>query len=95
MSDPIDIVERLAGMSADHGPDGWPAVQMREYAGAQARTLAAQVLLRMADEAPISGNELARVRVLLAAASLRAMPIWTDAPADGSNPNPPECDPRA
>lgn len=30
MSDPIDIVERLAGMSADHGPDGWPAVQMRD-----------------------------------------------------------------
>ena len=30
MSDPIDIVARLSGMSADHGPDGWPAVQMRD-----------------------------------------------------------------
>ena len=25
-----DIVARLSGMSADHGPDGWPAVQMRD-----------------------------------------------------------------
>ena len=30
MSDPIDIVARLSGMAADHGPDGWPAVQMRD-----------------------------------------------------------------
>ena len=30
MSDTRDIVERLSGMSADHGPDGWPAVQMRD-----------------------------------------------------------------
>ena len=30
MSDPIDIVTRLSGMSADHGPDGWPAVRMRD-----------------------------------------------------------------
>ena len=30
MTNPIDMVERLAGMSADHGPDGWPAVQMRD-----------------------------------------------------------------
>ena len=30
MSDPIDIVARLSGMSADHGPDGWPAVRMRD-----------------------------------------------------------------
>ena len=30
MTDPIDIAERLAGLSADHGPDGWPAVQMRD-----------------------------------------------------------------
>ena len=30
MSDTTDIVARLASMSADHGPDGWPAVRMRE-----------------------------------------------------------------
>ena len=30
MSDTTDIVARLSGMSADHGPDGWPAVQMRD-----------------------------------------------------------------
>jgi len=30
MSTTTDIVARLSGMSADHGPDGWPAVRMRE-----------------------------------------------------------------
>ena len=25
-----DIVARLSSMAADHGPDGWPAVRMRE-----------------------------------------------------------------
>ncbi len=30
MSDALDIVEQMRGMSADHGPDGWPAVQMRD-----------------------------------------------------------------
>lgn len=30
MSDTTDIVARLSGMSADHGPDGWPAVRMRD-----------------------------------------------------------------
>ena len=30
MSDTTDIVARLRGLSADHSPDGWPAVQMRD-----------------------------------------------------------------
>ena len=30
MSTTTDILARLSGMSADHGPDGWPAVRMRE-----------------------------------------------------------------
>ena len=30
MSGSTDIVARLSGMAADHGPDGWPAVQMRD-----------------------------------------------------------------
>lgn len=30
MSATPDIVARLSSMAADHGPDGWPAVQMRE-----------------------------------------------------------------
>ena len=30
MSDTADMVARLASMSADHGPDGWPAVRMRD-----------------------------------------------------------------
>lgn len=38
-----------------------------------ARELAAVELERMADEAPISGNEVAKARVLLAADRLRAM----------------------
>ena len=42
--------------------------------------MAALVLMRMADEPPINGNDLARMRVLLAASSLRKAPIWTDAP---------------
>lgn len=32
MSDALDIVERLSDLSADHGPDDWPAVQMRDIA---------------------------------------------------------------
>lgn len=54
--------------------------QMLEYAGTNARRMASLVLMRMADEPPINGNDLARMRVLLAASSLRRAPIWTDSP---------------
>lgn len=30
MSEPMDIVSKMRLLEADHKPDGWPAVQMRE-----------------------------------------------------------------
>lgn len=30
MSDPTDVVSKMRALEADHKPDGWPAVQMRD-----------------------------------------------------------------
>lgn len=77
-SDPLPAV--WDGDPPDEVTPHYTGKQMLEYAGTNARRMAALVLMRMADEPPINGNDLARMRVLLAASSLRKAPIWTDAP---------------
>ena len=80
MTDPIDIAERLAGLSADHGPDGWPAVQMRDISAlcdevARLRAaLAAQVLQWLPmDSVPKDGR---RVLVAIEGVDRAVVAMW-------------------
>lgn len=55
---------------------------VREARRNNANALAAETLMRVAQEPPINGNELAQVRVVLAAQQLRSQTTWTSASED-------------